>query len=105
MDQRPNVSTLHEIAHDYINNMIQSVKGMKGIILDRETQIMFSLETSKSLAIKEEIFLFENIENIKEDQKYDINAIFFIRPTETNINYLAKILQYFNFKEIHLSKK
>lgn len=104
MDSKPSIITLHEIAHDYINNMIQSVKGMKGIIMDKETQIMFSLETSKSLAIKEEIFLFENIEKIDENQKYNINAIFFIRPTETNVNHLAKILQFFNFKEIHLSK-
>jgi vacuolar protein sorting-associated protein 45 len=103
MDSRNNI-TLHEIAQDYINNMIQSVKGMKGIIMDKETQVIFALETSKSLAIKEEIFLFENIEKIDESQKYNINAIFFIRPTEANINLMSKILQFMNFKEIHLSK-
>jgi hypothetical protein len=84
--------------------MIQNVKGMKGIIMDKETQIIFALKTSKSLAIKEEIFLFENIEKLDENQKYNINGIFFIRPTETNINLLGKILQNLNFKEIHLSK-
>ncbi len=104
MDSRPNIITLHEIAQDYINNMISSVKGMKGIIMDKETQIIFALETSKSLAIKEEIFLFENIEKLDEQQKYNINGIFFIRPTEANISLLGKILQYLNFKEIHLSK-
>jgi hypothetical protein len=104
MDGRPNMTSLHEIAQDYINNMIQNVKGMKGIIMDKETQIIFALETSKSLAIKEEIFLFENIEKLDENQKYNINGIFFIRPTETNINLLGKILQNLNFKEIHLSK-
>jgi hypothetical protein len=104
MDSRPNMTSLHEIAQDYINNMIQNVKGMKGIIMDKETQTIFALETSKSLAIKEEIFLFENIEKIDESQKYNINGIFFLRPTETNINLLGKILQYLNFKEIHLSK-
>jgi hypothetical protein len=84
--------------------MIQKVKGMKGIIMDKETQIKFALETSKSLAIKEEIFLFENIEKLDENKKYNINGIFFIRPTETNINLLGKILQNLNFKEIHLIK-
>ena len=104
MDSRPNTITLHEIAHDYINNMIQNVKGMKGIIMDKETQTIFAMETSKSLAIKEEIFLFENIEKLDENQKYNINGIFFIRPTEANIILLGKILQFMNFKEIHLSK-
>ncbi len=102
MDGRPNIMTLHEIAQDYIHNMIQNVKGMKGIILDRETQVIFSLETSKSTAIKEEIFLFENIEKLEETQKYNINGIFFIRPSEANINLLEKVLRYLNFKEIHL---
>jgi hypothetical protein len=104
METRPNMISLHEIAQDYIHNMIQGVKGMKGIILDKETQVIFALETSKSIAIKEEIFLFENIEKLEESQKYNINAIFFIRPTEANINLLSKVLQYLNFKDIHLSK-
>lgn len=103
MDGRPNMTSLHEIAQDYINNMIQNVKGMKGIIMDKETQVIFALETSKSLAIKEEIFLFENIEKLDENQKYNINGIFYIRPTESNINLLGKILQNLNFKEIHLN--
>ncbi len=102
MDSRPINYTLHEIAHDYINNIITNVKGLKGIVMDKETQIIFSLETSKSFAIKEEIFMFENIEKIN-DKKYDVNGIFFLRPTETNVNYLGKILRNFSFKEIHLS--
>jgi vacuolar protein sorting-associated protein 45 len=103
MESRPYNLSLHEIAQDYINNMIQNVKGMKGIIMDKETQTIFALETSKSLAIKEEIFLFENIEKLEENQKYNINGIFFIRPTEANINLLGQILQFMNFKEIHLN--
>jgi hypothetical protein len=101
MDHKP--INLHTIAQDYIKNMINNVKGMKGIIMDKDTQVIFGLETSKSFAIKEEIFMFESIDKIN-DQKFNINAIFFIRPTDANLTYLAKILNNFNFKEIYLSK-
>jgi hypothetical protein len=96
------IISLHDIAHDYVNCIIQNVKGMKGIIMDSETQVIFSLETSKSFAIKEEIFMFENIEKL-DDKKYNINGIFFIRPTKKNMEHLGRILQNFNFKEIYLS--
>jgi len=101
MDNKP--ITLHKIAQEYIKYMIQSVKGMKGVIMDKETQIIFSLETSKSYAIGEEIFMFENIEKLS-DEKYNINAIFFIRPTEANLKLLTGILRSYSFKEIYLSK-
>ena len=60
---------LHEISNDYIENMISNIKDMKAIVMDKETQIIFSLEFSKSLALKQEIFLFENIEKIQSTQK------------------------------------
>lgn len=94
--------TLHSIAQDYIKNIIQNVKGMKGIIMDKETQIMISLETSKTFAINEEIFMFDNIEKINPEQKFNINGIFILRPTEANLNFLAKIFQHYCFKEIYL---
>lgn len=95
---------LHNIAQDYIKNIIQSVKGMKGIIMDKETQVIISLETSKTFAINEEIFMFDNIEKINADQKFSVNGIFILRPTELNLTMLTKILQNFCFKEIYLSK-
>jgi hypothetical protein len=101
MDNKP--LTLHRIAQDYIRNIISSVKGMKGVIMDKETQIIFSLETSKSYAIGEEIFMFTNIESLK-NEKFNVNGIFFIRPTEHNLKLLSGILKNYSFKEIYLSK-
>ena len=89
---------LHNIAQDYIKNIIQNVKGMKGIIMDKETQIIISLETSKTFAINEEIFMFDNIEKINAEQKFNVNGIFILRHTETNLNFLGKILQNYFFK-------
>ena len=59
---------LHEISGNYIESMISNVKDMKAIIFDSETQVIFSLEFSKSLALKQEIFLFKSIDNIQIDQ-------------------------------------
>ena len=93
---------LHEISGNYIESMISNVKDMKAIIFDSETQVIFSLEFSKSLALKQEIFLFENIDKIQTDQKLNLNGIFFIRPTPENLQELKRILQSSNFKEINL---
>ena len=93
---------LHEISANYIESMISNVKDMKAIIFDNETQVIFSLEFSKSLALKQEIFLFENIDKIQSDQKLNLNGIFFIRPTQQNLEYLKNILKSSNFKETNL---
>ena len=93
---------LHEISANYIESMISNVKDMKAIIFDSETQVIFSLEFSKSLALKQEIFLFESIDKIQTDQKLNLNGIFFIRPTQENLQQLKRILQSSNFKEINL---
>ena len=95
-------NNLHEISEDYIDNMISTVKDMKAIIFDKETSIMFSLEKSKSNALKQEVFFFANIENIKPEDKFNLSGIFFLRPTEENLKYLKNVLSNLNFKDIHL---
>ena len=95
-------NNLHEISEDYIDNMISTVKDMKAIIFDKETSIMFSLEKSKSNALKQEVFFFANIENIKPEDKFNLSGIFFLRPTEENLKYLKNVLSSLNFKDIHL---
>ena len=95
-------NNLHEISANYIESMISNVKDMKAIIFDSETQVIFSLEFSKSLALKQEIFLFENIDKIQIDQKLNLNGIFFIRPTPQNLEYLKNILKSSTFKEANL---
>jgi hypothetical protein len=95
---------LHKIANEYIRTIIQSVKGMKGIILDEDTKVIFSLVTSKSTAINEEIFMFENIQFL-QNQSYNIIGIFFLRPTEHNLKLLTNILKNnLIFKEVYISK-
>jgi hypothetical protein len=56
---------LHEISANYIESMISNVKDMKAIIFDSETQVIFSLEFSKSLALKQEIFYLRTLTKFK----------------------------------------
>lgn len=96
-------SNLTLIAEDYIKLMIDQVSGMKSIVFDADTKVMFSLITSKSNAIKEEIFMFEEIKNLKPEEKYlNIKGLFFLRPTNKNIEMLCKILKNPNFVDIYL---
>ena len=95
-------NNLHDISSNYIESMISNVKDMKAIIFDNETQVIFSLEFSKSLALKQEIFLFENIDKIQTDQKLNLNGIFFIRPTPQNLEYIKNILKSSILKEANL---
>ena len=96
-------TNLQVIAQDYFTLMIKQTTGMKTIIFDSETKIMFSLIISKSFAIKEEIFIFEDIKNIKSQQECGTKGIFFIRPTEENINLLTNILKEPMFADIFIN--
>lgn len=105
MDFNKSLSTnLLPIAEDYIKLMSTNIQGMKGLIFDSETKVIFSLITSKSLAVKEEIFMFDEIQNLKQDEKYlNIKGVFFLRPTEQNVDFLIKILKEPNFSDIYIT--
>lgn len=95
--------SLHSIAEDYVRYMVSQSPGMKSIIFDPETKVIFSLITSKSFAIKEEIFMFEELNKLKTEEKYpNIKGLFFLRPTDYNIDLLAKLLKQPNFYDISL---
>lgn len=101
MSKKVNLQT---IAEDYVQLMTHQTTGMKAIIFDQETKIMFSLVTSKSFAIKEEVFMFEEIKNLKPENKHlNVKGIFFLRPTDENLEYLMKILKDPNFVDIYLN--
>lgn len=94
---------LHSIAEDYVRFMVSQSSGMKSIIFDSETKVMFSLITSKSFAIKEEIFMFEELSKLKTEEKYpNIKGLFLLRPTDSNVDQLSKMLKQPNFFDISL---
>src|SRR4051812_44441107 len=95
---------LFEIGKDYISNMIHQVSGIKSIILDKETKMIFSLLTSKSVAIKEEVFMFDEIENYRTEKMLTVKGIYFLRPTDGNLVFLQKHLHNPMYGDIYLCK-
>lgn len=94
--------SLYDIGKDYISAMINQVPGIKSIILDEETKTIFSLLTVKSQAIKQEVFMFDQITNHKDEKMLTIKGIYFIRPSENNLIFLQKHLQNPIYGDIHI---
>lgn len=85
---------IQDIAINYIQQIVKQCNGMKTIVFDAETKILFSLVMTKSSAIKEEIFMFEEIKNLKTQNKnMNVKAIFFLKPSEENISLLVQLLK------------
>lgn len=85
---------IQDIAINYIQQLVKQCNGMKTIVFDAETKILFSLVMTKSSAIKEEIFMFEELKNLKTTNKnMNVKAIFFIKPSEENISMLVPLLK------------
>ncbi len=71
--------------------MIDSVSGMKVLLLDEETTPILSITTTQSFLLSREIYLIDKISNSREQMRH-LKCIVFIRPTDS-INYLLKELQ------------
>jgi hypothetical protein len=76
---------------NYVNKMIDSVSGMKVLLLDEETTPILSITTTQSFLLSREIYLIDKISNSREQMRH-LKCIVFIRPTDS-INYLLKELQ------------
>ncbi|CXH96225.1 vacuolar protein sorting-associated protein 45, putative [Plasmodium berghei] len=129
METNPYVfKNLIHIYEEYINLIINRVKGYKVLVLDDETKVIISLIFSHSYILEKEIFLtlnfndiniFEDIKNGNKSaggrqleelsfQNYKIKnlkhlkAIFLLRPTHKNILKLIKELKKPIFLEYYL---
>lgn len=89
---------------DYINRMLQDISGMKVLILDSSTVSFVSVVYSQSELLKKEVFLVELIDSIslsKESMSH-LKAVYFLRPTSENIQYMRRQLAKPRFGEYHL---
>lgn len=71
-------NSLIEIQRDYFLKIFASISGMKIILLDDNTSQIISLNFMQSEAFEYEIFLFDNISNLKQEKIQFLNAIYFI---------------------------
>lgn len=89
---------------DYVNRMLQDISGMKVLILDSQTVSVVSVVYSQSELLQKEVFLVELVDSIsmsKESMSH-LKAVYFLRPTSENIQYLKRQLAKPRFGEYNL---
>ncbi|EGC36039.1 hypothetical protein DICPUDRAFT_32454 [Dictyostelium purpureum] len=86
---------------EYINKMLSNIQGMKVLVLDKETAGIVSMVYTQSKILQKEVFLFEKIENEKEKMLH-MKGVYFLRPTETNINYIKDELKDPKYNKYHI---
>ncbi|KAK4747650.1 hypothetical protein SAY87_014236 [Trapa incisa] len=91
-------------ARDYINRMLQDISGMKVLVLDSQTVSVVSVAYTQSELLKKEVFLVELIDSISKSKESmpHLKAIYFLRPTSENIQYVRRQLASPRFGEYHL---
>lgn len=81
-----------QAVQDAVARMSSCVVGMKVLLLDADTAGIVSLVASQTQMMQREVFLFERIDN-ERDQMIHLKAICFLRPTPENITLLQKELR------------
>ncbi|KAL6067570.1 vacuolar protein sorting-associated protein 45 [Balamuthia mandrillaris] len=87
---------------DYITKMVESVSGMKVLVMDKETTGIVSLVYSQSQMLQKEVYLFERLDNQARELMAHLKAICFLRPTEENCRMLDAELKRPRYGEYHI---
>ncbi|CAK8575522.1 unnamed protein product [Lathyrus sativus] len=90
---------------DYFNRILQDISGMKVLILDSQTVSIVSVVYSQSELLQKEVFLVELVDSMSKSNEpmSHLKAIYFLRPTSENIQYMRRQLASPRFGEYHLS--
>ncbi|XP_071722686.1 vacuolar protein sorting-associated protein 45 homolog [Rutidosis leptorrhynchoides] len=89
---------------DYVNRMLQDISGMKVLVLDSQTVSVVSVAYSQSELLQKEVFLVELVDSISKSKESmsHLKAVYFLRPTSENIQFLRRQLTNPRFGEYHL---
>jgi len=87
---------------DYITKMVESVAGMKVLIMDKDTTGIVSLVYSQSQILQKEVYLFERLDSEGRELMAHLKAIVFVRPTPENCQLLDQELRKPKYGEYHL---
>lgn len=78
----------------YVSKMLENTgKGMKVFLLGKETLSLISMTYAQSDLLKEEVYLFERIDNQSRENMKHMKCITFLRPTAHNVELLIKELK------------
>jgi vacuolar protein sorting-associated protein 45 len=89
------------VAEDYFNTIFAEVTEMKALVLDSETSGIISVVYTQSKLYKNDVYLIQKIEDVKEKLMH-LKAVYFVRPTKENTLLLREEIQNPHFKEYHL---
>ena len=90
---RKPTSDLHAIVQDYFDRMIREVKGIKSLVLDKETSGMISLVISQTAILERDVYLIKRIEASTNDQMTHLKGLYFVRPTDKNFEFILEQLE------------
>ncbi|EFA76343.1 Sec1-like family protein [Heterostelium album PN500] len=93
---------IRSVLQEYINKMLSGIDGMKVLVLDKETAGMVSMVYSQSEILQKEVFLFEKIDSNSREKMPHMKAVYFVRPTQANVNMIADELRNPKYSDYHL---
>ncbi|GAM24344.1 hypothetical protein SAMD00019534_075190 [Acytostelium subglobosum LB1] len=96
------LNSIRSVVQEYLNKMLDSIQGMKVLVLDKETTGMVSMVYSQSDILQKEVFLFEKIDSGNKEQMPHMKAVYFVRPTQDNFNYICEELSTPKYSDYHL---
>jgi vacuolar protein sorting-associated protein 45 len=86
----------------YINKMLESVDGMKVLLLDAETTGLVSMAYTHSEILEKDVFLFDRLDAADRETMMHLKALLFIRPSESNVDALAAELAEPKYSEYYV---
>lgn len=95
------MDTIRSIRY-YVAKMVDSVEGLKVLLLDHETMSIVSMVYSQSEILEKEIFLIEMIDNKERRKMSHMRCLIFVRPTPENFNLIASELRDPKYGEYNL---
>lgn len=99
---KESLKDLTNIQRDYLMKICKNIDGLKCMILDSHTSQFISLNFLQSEGFEMEVFLFEDIKNIKDDNLNYVSAVYLITAAQDNLNILCEELKRPHFKDYHI---
>ena len=88
--------------HDYVEKMVDSVSGMKILLMDDETTAFVSVVFTQTQILQKEVYLVDKIENKARESAKHLKAICFLRPSADSVMHLVDELRNPKYSEYYL---
>eukprot|EP00898_Chlorokybus_atmophyticus_P001079 jgi/Chlat1/1972/Chrsp158S02282 len=87
---------------DYVSKMLKDIKGMKSLLLDKDTMGIVSTVYSQNEILQKEVFLVQLLDAEATESMMHLKAVVFVRPTNENVWLIKKHLKAPRHGEFHL---